>query len=431
MTGAKGITVGRLAVLVALAVVLAVAATLLVTRAGSDGAGDGRGGSGGDRAGQGGPGSGRPPPASQSAGASYAYTTEKGLVLMREGRPPVRVPRVFDLADPLNNTVVWTHDGRRVVFLSDDAMLEQPEETRLITVDAGTGGIRRLPCPGCYDLAPVGDHEVAVLGWQDGDTRALRFDLTDPDPDATGTRITTPAGNGSSWQIRFLGGTRDHLLTAQYTITADGDTGMDLRLLDADGRETAAYRPPFDSNANMPAALATVGGRDRIAVAARNNPGGCVAPFPIHPLGLRGEVGGSDQTAALPPGYIAGVTGGIDVRDLWWGPDRHLYATIAAWTCDNSRRTEDDKKKRHRPATLFRLDGDRWVSAGDQPATVVRPLDRGTRMVLTIPDCVGRIDALGPADTVTYCNTGTLHRERGGKRTKVADAVLSLSAPPR
>ncbi|PRH80930.1 hypothetical protein C6N75_01490 [Streptomyces solincola] len=177
----------------------------------------------------------------------------------------------------------------------------------------------------------------------------------------------------------------------------------------------------------MPAALATLGGRELIAVAARNNPGACNAPFPVHPLGTDGTVGGSYQDAALPPGYVAGVTGGIDVRDLWWGPDQHLYATISAWTCDDSRSAQDDKKVPHRPATLFRLDGERWVSAGAQPATVVRPLDRRTRMVLVIPDCIGHIER---DDAAAYCNSGPLYRERDGKRTKITGGVLSLSAPP-
>ncbi|MEV7996883.1 hypothetical protein AB0O67_34885 [Streptomyces sp. NPDC086077] len=406
---------GRLAVLVVLALVVAVGATLLATR------GDDRGGQDGGNGAQ----AGRPSLAPSADGTPYAYTTEKELVLMRGDRPLARVPRVFDLGDEHQNTVVWTHDGRRLAFFSDDALLERTEDTRLITVDARTGEVRRLPCPNCYDLAPIADHEVAVLRWDSEatPTRALRFDLTHPE--AAGTEITAPVGNGSGWAISFLGGTRSHLLTAQYTTVSGGDTAMDLRLLDRDGKEVAAYSP-FDSNAYMPAALATLGDRELIAVAARQNPGGCAAPFPVHPLGLNGEVGGSDQSAALPPGFLPGVTGGIEVNDLWWGPDQHLYATISAWTCDNNEGAEDDKQRPHRPSTLFRLDGEKWVSAGDQPATVVRPLDRETRMVLTIPDCVGRTHH---DDAVTHCSTGPLHREHDGKRTKVADGVLSLSAP--
>lgn len=414
MSGTRGITLGRLAILVVLVLAVAVAGTLLATRDGGDGArGDGKKGAG-DR-----------PTSLPSADVTpYAYTTEDELVLIRDGRPPVRVPRVFDVGDAQQNTVVWSHDGRQLAFFSDDALLAQPENSRLITVDAATGEVRRLRCPNCYDLAPVGDHDVAVLRSDPAATRVLRFDLTDPK--AAATAVTALPGNGSDWQIRFLGGTRNHLLTAQYTTVAGGDTAMDLRLLDAEGRQIASYLP-FDSNAYMPAALATVGGKDRIAVAVRNNPGGCVAPFPIHLLDLNATAPYTDQSAALPPGYIPRVTGGIEVRDLWWAPDRHLYATISAWTCDNSKRIENDKQRLHRPATLFRLDGKKWVSAGDQPATVVRPLDHDTRMVLTIPDCVG---SQSKDTTATYCNTGPLYRERDGRRTKVADAVLSLSAPP-
>ncbi|WP_405786973.1 hypothetical protein OG753_02940 [Streptomyces sp. NBC_00029] len=424
MTGPRGIAVGRFAALVVLVLAVAVAATLLITRA-TDGSGAG----GGAGEGKGGTADGRPsqassngatagPTAAPAGGTPYAYTTEQELVLVRGDRPATRVPRVFDLADPHRNKVVWTHDGHRVAFFSDDELLDRRDDTRLITVDARTGEVRRLPCPGCHDLAPVGDHDVMVLSYEPGPTSAFRIDLDRP------TAPRTELDNGSYWQPQLLGSTPTHVLTGQYEMSG-GDPGMELRLNDLNTVGITVY-PRFDSNAYMPAALAAVGGGERIAVAARHNPGGCTAPFPIHVLGPKGEVGGSDQSAALPPGYIDGVTGGIDVSDLWWGPDRHLYATISAWTCDKSQDSQDGRKRPHRPATLFRLDGDRWVSAGDQPATVVRPLDRDIRMVLVVPDCNGPVER---TDGITYCNTGSLYREEAGQRTKVADDVLSLSAP--
>ncbi|MFF9056296.1 hypothetical protein ACF09Z_34695 [Streptomyces erythrochromogenes] len=421
MTAARGITVGRLAALVVLVLAVAVAATLLIMRATDR---SGAGGTGGDdrpsRASSKGatPGPTNEPAGGPAGGTPYAYTTEQELVLVRGDRPPTRVPRVFDLADPHRNKVVWSHDGHRVAFFSDDELLDRREDTRLITVDARTGEVLRLPCPGCHDLAPVGDHDVMVLSNESGATRAFRIDLDRP------TAPRTKLDNGRHWQPQLLGATPTHVLTGRYELSG-GDPGMELRLNDLNTAGITVY-PRFDSNAYMPAALAAVGGGQRIAVAARHNPGGCTAPFPIHVLGPKGEVGGSDQSAALPPGYIAGVTGGIDVSDLWWGPDQHLYATISAWTCDKAQNAQDGKKRPHRPATLFRLDGDRWVSAGDQPATVVRPLDRDTRMVLVIPDCNAPVER---ADAITYCNTGSLYREEAGKRTKVADDVLSLSAP--
>ncbi|MER6459324.1 hypothetical protein ABT278_02505 [Streptomyces sp. NPDC001228] len=134
-----------------------------------------------------------------------------------------------------------------------------------------------------------------------------------------------------------------------------------------------------------------------------------------------------DESAALPLGYIPAVTGGIEVHDLWWGLDQHLYATTSSWTCDNSADSEDAEMRLHRPSTLWRLDGDRWVAAGSRPVTVARQLDRGTTMVLTIPDCIGPTDR---ADAGTYCNSGILSQERHGRRTKIADGLLGLSAPP-
>ncbi|MGW4874919.1 hypothetical protein ACWEPI_00010 [Streptomyces sp. NPDC004262] len=362
-------------------------------------------------------------------GEVYAYTTEKEFVLVRDERPPVRVPRVFDLSDSANNDVVWTHDGRWVTLLSDAALLDQPEDVQLITLNAQTGDVQRRPCPNCDDLAPVGDHDVVALRWDNvaRATRAVRFDAGDPADH--GTQIAPASDRGGAWQNLLLGGTRTRLLTGEYAMSG-GEPGMELRLHDLKGvaeKGTATSYTRFDSNAYMPTALATINGREHIAVGVRQNPGECAASFPIVLLGLNGEVHGTDESAAMPPGYIPAVTGGIEVHDLWWGLDQHLYATISSWTCDNSADSEDAKMRLHRPSTLWRLDGDRWVAAGSKPVTVARQLDRGTTMVLTIPDCIGPTDR---ADAGTYCNSGILSQERHGKRTKIADGVLGLSAPP-
>ncbi|MFI9615746.1 hypothetical protein ACIHCM_29385 [Streptomyces sp. NPDC052023] len=132
-------------------------------------------------------------------------------------------------------------------------------------------------------------------------------------------------------------------------------------------------------------------------------PLGSTKPFPLTP----GTVGVGTVEEPGESGLSAGSRGMI-------------------WTCDNTKRAENDKQRLHRPATLFRLDGGKWVSMGDQPATAVRLLGQGERMVLTIPDCVGSSSA---EDSVTYCHTGPLLREHDGKRTKIAEGVLSLSAP--
>jgi hypothetical protein len=417
-SGEQGITLRRLVVLAVLAVVVAVAATVVVVRVTGSSADDDRIAAAGPSAAKG----------QTPLGEVYAYTTEREFVLVRGERPPVRVPRVFDLSDSAKNDVVWTHDGRWVTLLSDAALLDQPEDVQLITLNAQTGEVLRRPCPSCDDLAPVGDHDVVTLRW-DNDarvTRAVRYDAGDPADH--GTQIAPAADSDGTWQIALMGATRNHVLTGEYV--SGGEPGMELRLHElkgAAGTGTTTSYARFDSNAYMPTALATIDGRERIAVGVRQNPGGCAAPFPILLLGLKGEVDGTDQSAALPPGYVPGVTGGIEVNDLWWGLDHHLYATISSWTCDNSADSEDAKMRLHRPSTLWRLDGDRWVAAGSQPATVARQLDPGTTMVLTIPDCIGPTDR---ADAGTYCNSGTLSQERHGKRTKIADGVLGLSAPP-
>ncbi|MDX2982230.1 MULTISPECIES: hypothetical protein [Streptomyces] len=405
--------------LAALALALAVAATVIVVRVTGSSPDDDRVAAAGPTA------SKRQTP----IGAVYAYTTEREFVLVRGESPPVRVSRVFDLSDSAKNDVVWTHDGRWVTLLSDAALLDQPDSVQLITLNAQTGEVRRRPCPNCDDLAPVGDHDVIALRWDNDarETRAVRYDAGDPADH--GTQIPPASDSDGTWQNLLLGGTRTHLLTGEYVMSG-GEPGMELRLHELKGTAgtgiTASYTR-FDSNAYMPTALATIDGRERIAVGVRQNPGECATSFPIVLLDLNGEVHGTDQSAAMPPGYIPAVTGGIEVHDLWWGPDQHLYATISSWTCDNSADSEDVKRRVHRPSTLWRLDGERWAAAGTQPATVARQLDRSTTMILTIPDCIGPTDR---ADAGTYCNSGTLSREHDGKRTKIADGVLGLSAPP-
>ncbi|MEU2623123.1 hypothetical protein ABZ642_34315 [Streptomyces sp. NPDC007157] len=418
-SGGQGITLRRLVALAVLAVVVAVAATLIVVRVTGASPGDDRGAAADPSASKG----------QTPLGEVYAYTTAREFVLVRGERPPVRVSRVFDPTDSAKNVVVWTHDGRWVALLSDAALLDQSDRVQLITLNAQTGEVRRRPCPHCDELAPVGDHDVVALRWDDEAraTLAVRYDVGDPADH--GTRIAPASDSDGTWQNLLLGGTRTHLLTGEYVMSG-GEPGMELRLHElkgAAGTGTTTSYPRFDSNAYMPTAVATIDGQERIAVGVRQNPGECAASFPVVLLGPDGEVHGTDQSAALPPGYIPAVTGGIEVHDLWWGPDQHLYATISSWTCDSSGDSEDDKMRPHRPSTLWRLDGERWVAVGAQPVTVARQLDRGTTMILTIPDCIGPTDR---ADSVTYCNSGTLSRERHGKRTKIADKVLGLSAPP-
>jgi hypothetical protein len=408
---ASGVSVGRLVALVALAAVCSLIATLFVLRFSTDHGADRRSDD-------------QPARTTAALRGTYAYIRENEFVLMRGDRPLARVPRVFDTGDSLHNKVVWTHGGTHVAFLSDDELLDSPEDTHLLAVDAMTGRVRRLPCPRCYDLAAVGESGVLALDLtaEGPGPGARRFALDSPAP--SGTRATPPPDNGERWVLYFLASTRTHLLTSQATSYGNSGSPMQLRLVGADGGSAVSY-PLFDSNNYMPAA-ADIDGEEQFAVAERSNPGGCAAPFPIHLLDRRGGARATDMSAALPPGFVAGVNGGVEVHDLWWGGDGHLYATIASWTCDLTKRYEDEKQVPHRPSSLWRLDGEKWVSAGGKPATMVRQLDRGTSAVLRIPDCIGPVKQFEG----TNCGTGVLYQEHDGRRTTVAEGVLSVFAPP-
>lgn len=147
-------------------------------------------------------------------------------------------------------------------------------------------------------------------------SQAFRFDL---DGSASESPVPAPRDDGTIWWRSILTSTRDHLLTVQQAPTGDGDYGVHLR----------------------PAALDGTTAGERIAIAVRSNPGECVAAFPVYLLTMEGGMTPTDMSAAEPPGYVPQVAGGVTVNDLWWNPDGHLYATIASWTCDETKRAEN------------------------------------------------------------------------------------------
>jgi hypothetical protein len=110
---------------------------------------------------------------------------------------------------------------------------------------------------------------------------------------------------------------------------------------------------------------------------------------------------------------------------MWWGLDGKLRATIVSWKCGKPRKNELTEQTLASPPTVWRLEWDKWVKEGNQPATMVRPLDARTNTVLVVPHCIGIEPPNG-----TVCNVGKLYRQEAGRRTLVADKVISVSTPP-
>ncbi len=355
---------------------------------------------------------------SSTVDGSYAYTTERELVVMRDRTIVSRVNRIFDLADPLWNKVVWTDDGNRVALLSDTQIRqEDPQQTELIWVDVRSGEQHRVPCPRCDDLAAAGGSSLLLTA---GDAFTT-LDLNDP---AHRTPVELPPVGDSSFLRGFLTSGGGRLLTRQG-ISGQRNTYFQRLELVRIGNPEGTLVGRFESN-DYPVATAGPSGDGVFAVAFRPDPGECVEDFPVYLIDDKGHPGKTDLSAAYPPGYVRGTQGGIEVHDLWWGRDGRLRATMSSWTCDNSRRAENDKQVPARPSAVWRLDGNRWAPDAGEGVTSAREISGSVRMELAVPDCIGPLPA--QAD-VTYCRTGTLYRAEDGRRDVVADHVLALSAP--
>ena len=360
-------------------------------------------------------------------GSPFAYITERELVLMRGTKALARVPRVFEESDPAQNKVVWADDGRHVALLKDVALLhEPPSAEELMTVDAQTGSVRHIPCPRCYDLTPVGSDSILAATNASDNSAKLKFLDFNLDSGSPGVPVNLNLPAGGQFVRSFLASTRKYVLTSQGTYVGAGyEQQLEWTKI---GGKTQANLGDFDSNDYMHAAVAENANdtSSSIAVAFVPDPGVCIAEAPIVVFGSDGSMYDTDMSEAEPRGYTPGVNEGLEVNDLWWGSDGHFHATIASWTCDNSKRAENDKQVLASPSSPWRLDGRTWVKEGTGPATMMRQLDNNIRVALTIPGCIGPKVHPNP---IIHCNTGKLYRYQGRKRTIIASKVISISAP--
>ncbi len=365
-------------------------------------------------------------------GSAYGYITERQLVVMRDDRVVARVARVFDPANSSSNKVVWTNDGRYVALLAGATLRQEPRSSeQLIVVNTQTGQVRHLPCPNCEDLTPIESHTILVLAWGEGTHVAAAYSAFDLGSKANSVSVPfDPPTYGGGVPV-FLSSAFGWVLTTQSTWVGGQTLEQQIEMTKVPDYTNVSLGS-FPSNEFMPAAPSSLGPGEspRFAVAFRPNPGECVAQFPVVVFEPNGQSVQSqmstDMAAAEPPGYLSGVPGGIQVNDLWWSSDRHLYATITSWTCDEAKRAENEKMVLAHHSSVWRLDGNRWVKDGLDRATMVRQVDATTQIELTRPDCIGQV----PPNPTISCNRGALYRVHEGTRMLVARNVISISAPP-
>jgi hypothetical protein len=349
-----------------------------------------------------------------AGGDTYAYVTEREVVLMRGERTVARVRRLFDAADPADYQVVWTHSGDYLAFYSDARVRrEDTSQLQLVSVNASTGAVHRARCADCGTFTPVGRNSILARG----SAGVFRFDLDKPGP---GSPIPAPLTTAAGRYGQFLVSSPEHVITSQY----EGNNER-LDLMKADG--SAPQRlGSFDSNDYMPAAVSRAGTESQrtFAVAFRTNPGLC-GPFPIYVFGMDGTGRRTDMSRVTRDDLTAGEYG-LQVNDLWWGLDGHFHAAIEPLVCKR-----DSENVYHRepagPSSVWRLDDAVWVEEKSGAATMQRALGTDVNAVLVAHDC-GSSARRRESDAV-YCNSGVLYRERDGERTVVADDVLSISAP--
>ncbi|MEU2613980.1 hypothetical protein ABZ570_20705 [Micromonospora sp. NPDC007271] len=330
-------------------------------------------------------------------GPLYAYRAVGELGIVRMDRVAHRVRGTFVDAQ-------FTDDGR---YLAAVERAGRPN-ARVVTISVADGHRADLPCGGCTSVAPAGQDRVAWLdragklvqanaaGGPGSAPVALRLPKTAEFTEHQRQGITAST-------VRIHAGVHGRFLVSRQYHEATDTT--ETFLVDADGSAEA-----LDDNGFVGATAVTPGGT-KLAYARGYQYEAASADIDVavvDPDKATRTVVDSQQLAAgiYHAGY--GPAGEVvAVHDLWWGYDGKLYATIGSqsflpWTQDMETVI---------PKSLWRLDGQRWVSVDAGPLLAVRQLTRSTKAVVT-------------AD-------GTLYTETDGRGVKVATKVEAILVPPR
>jgi hypothetical protein len=192
----------------------------------------------------------------------------------------------------------------------------------------------------------------------------------------------------------------------------------------------AKYVGQYSSNSYVFAvASSTAPASNEIVIAYRPHPGECVGTFPtfVYTVGPADAIS-QIQTSfggATPPGHTFGIDSGYTMRDLWTDAARHLHATIATWSCDNSKPDEQSKKVLARHSQTWNLTGHTWIPTG-ATTTSERAIGGDSSVELNIPDCIGAVSSANPT---LYCSTGSLVRISRGTATQISKDVIAITSP--
>jgi hypothetical protein len=125
--------------------------------------------------------------------------------------------------------------------------------------------------------------------------------------------------------------------------------------------------------------------------------GDCGHPGPVWLTDQTGNHKMKTDTSAIAKG------GEVFLGDVWMSPQGQIMATLSSSICNPSGGTIAT------PASLWRLDGQKWVSVDRGPLAYVRQLPDSDKAVVT---------------------SGDLYVERNGKGTRIAREVYAIAVPP-
>ncbi|MFI5915790.1 esterase/lipase family protein [Dactylosporangium sp. NPDC051541] len=296
---------------------------------------------------------------------SYAYLTGDTLAVVRNDRVAYQVPGAFR-GDP-----GWTDNGRYAYAVTTGG--------QLAFLDTATGEQGTVRCK-CEEAVPVDSSRVA---WVDSAGKVTVQDLRDRTV-AAPIAVALPAGRRPRHVL--AGGHGGYALLA----------GDDLYWVDAAGKARLVHSFPAVEEVF---AAATDGGK--LVYEVVEAMGDCAHPSPVFFTDLATMTTTATKTGALQPG--PGDDADVGLRDAWWGRDGRLYATLSSWVCDPYGGIPI------MPASLWRLDGDTWVSVDGGPLQSVRQVT-GTLKAVVVEN-------------------GTLYSELNGKGTQIANDVRGIAMP--
>jgi hypothetical protein len=351
-------------------------------------------------------------PLAVEASPVFAYLTDSQLVVMR-GTEPIAHAAIPNKTKTVNAT--WTLDGRYVAAIkADPGAPDDASAGLLLVVDAATGSVRQMPCPSCQSAAPAGRSLLLVSQSvpQVGDPfrSMLRFDLsTTRPPVQVPSRLTSldeAAFLAGSSEVALLLGVRNNdddffLVRPDGTASQVGTKYFNV-MIDTAG---TYYGRGIRAAASLQTAETTL---FAIASTYTRQDGQCGGIGDVYIAKAGQQLFDINVSQFVPPVNSQGSDRLFVPRDLWWDNAGELHAVMAAGVCGHGGGFTT-------PPTEWRLVQGHWNQISPEPVLSVRQLTEDTRVVIGF-------DRRNHSDP--------LYLYAKGKRTKLAERVRAILAPP-